>query len=425
MRRAFHAIGGLPRSEATLPDDTHEWGIGIFYGRTAVSVDFVGGVADRLPGTSGAAMAEQWFGAIPEGFESHSRRGRYPIVMAKLPAVSLLSARRVHAMLEASVPWWSAEIQTASSASLPVAAQQLADAKVAYENCFAKHIAAQMAAVQRNVRDGPEARREGRDPQLADRLLAGYGSHAETEVVDAIWRVARGQMELDEFIAVHGCHAPVQGELASHAWRDDPAPLHALIARYREMSEEESPARGNERRAAERAEAKRELLARLPRRSRLGARAALRMAARQIPLRGVGKAAAARAIDVGRAAAMRVGEHLASSGALETADDCFFLTVEEAVGASPDVSLAELVASRREARERYERIALPVSWRGQPEVVEDDSVRPRTGTASCTAPAPARGSWRAWCACCTIPPSRTSRRARSSSPPSPIRAGPR
>jgi phosphohistidine swiveling domain-containing protein len=374
MRRAFHAIGGLPGPEAELPADTREWGLGIFFGRTAVSVDFVGRVADRLPGTSGAAMAEQWFGAIPEGFESSPRRNRYPIVMAKLPVVAMLASGRVHELLEVSRPWWAAETQTALTASLPVAARQLANAKQAYENCYAKHIAAQMAGVQPMFELVQKLAEDAGEPELADKLLAGYGSHAETEVVDGIWRVSRGELQLDAFLAEHGCHAPVQGELASHAWREDPRPLRALISNYGEMSDDDSPARGDARRAAEREEAKRRLLAKLPRSSRLGATLTLRLAARQIPLRGVGKVAAARAIDVGRAAARRIGEHLTESGALAAPDDIFFLTVEEAVSASPAESLTDLVAERRETRASYEHTVLPISWRGKPDVLESSEL---------------------------------------------------
>lgn len=373
MRRAFHAIGGLSRAESLLPADTHRWSIAVFHGRTAVSVDFIGAVADRLPGTSGAAMAEQWFGTIPEGFTSSPKRARYPIVAARLPAAAALASPRVHALLAAARRWWSVETRLAPTASLDTAGAQLLQARQAYESCFARHIAAQMAAVQPAFEIVQKLAERAGLPELTDQLVSGYGSHAETEVVDAIWRVSRGEATAADLLAVHGCHAPVQGELASASWRQDRAALDALVARYRLLAEADGPQHVNQRRMTERVRAQEAVLAALPRRSRAGAALAFRMAARQIPLRGVGKAAAAYAIDVGRAAARRIGELLVDAGELERPEDVFLLTVEEAARGSVAGSTSDLVAERRAAREAHGRVVLPGSWRGRPAVVPVDA----------------------------------------------------
>src|SRR5215472_14341186 len=64
MRRGFSAIGALERSQRGLPTDPHDAMYGIFYGRVAAKVEFLGAMGDRLPGTSGAAIAEQFFGSL-------------------------------------------------------------------------------------------------------------------------------------------------------------------------------------------------------------------------------------------------------------------------------------------------------------------------------------------------------------------------
>lgn len=226
-----------------------------------------------------------------------------------------------------------------------------------------------MAAVQPLFEAVQKVGESAGRPELTDKLLGGHGSHAETEVVDAIWRLSLDELDLDAFLRSHGCHAPVQGELASPSWRQDPKPLLALVERYRYRgrSDDESPSAGAVRRAAEREAAERQVLAALPGRSRAGARLLLHVAARQIPLRGVGKAAAARAIDVGRAAAARMGEHLATAGVLEAPQDVFFLTVEEAARADLGTPLTDLIDERRTTRVEHERVNLPARWRGRPE----------------------------------------------------------
>ena len=54
MRRAFSAIGALERSQRRLPPDPREAMYGIFYGRVAAKVEFLGRWVDLLPGTSRA-----------------------------------------------------------------------------------------------------------------------------------------------------------------------------------------------------------------------------------------------------------------------------------------------------------------------------------------------------------------------------------
>ena len=122
------------------------------------------------------------------------------------------------------------------------------------------------------------------------------------------------------------------------------------------------------REARLRAEA--ELLAATPRLGRARARAVLKFAERQIPLREVGKAAFLQAIDVSRAAARSIGAGLAEKGALDDPEDVFYLTFDELRGEIPP-DARELAAERRRIRDGYLEAKLPDGvWSGEAEMVE-------------------------------------------------------
>ncbi|HEX6389747.1 MAG TPA: PEP-utilizing enzyme, partial [Solirubrobacteraceae bacterium] len=113
-------------------------------------------------------------------------------------------------------------------------------------------------------------------------------------------------------------------------------------------------------------ELQREVLAALPAARRPATRALLALAARLIPLRGVGKRSFLQSLDVARGAARRLGEQLAASGALDAADDVFGLTLDELTGTLP-ADAKELAAKRLARREEYRALSLPGDWHGVPE----------------------------------------------------------
>jgi pyruvate,water dikinase len=91
----------------------------------------------------------------------------------------------------------------------------------------------------------------------------------------------------------------------------------------------------------------------------------LDLAAKRIPMRGVGKRSFLQGIDGTRAAARRLGQLLAADGLLENPDDAFYLTWRELMlGPPPDAR--ELVALRRARRAEYQALVLPGSWTGTP-----------------------------------------------------------
>jgi pyruvate,water dikinase len=151
-----------------------------------------------------------------------------------------------------------------------------------------------------------------------------------------------------------------------------------MIARYAGRPDSESPFARDEETRRRLPAIQAALLAALPAVQRPAVRLLLRQAQRTVPLRGVGKASFLQALDVARAAARRIGEHLESSGRLERADDVFYLTAGEITEPLPG-DAKDRVAERRARRAEFQELDLPSSWRGVPEP------KLRTTTAASTA----------------------------------------
>jgi pyruvate,water dikinase len=195
-------------------------------------------------------------------------------------------------------------------------------------------------------------------------MLSGTGG-AEMAIVEDIWKASRGRLTAAEVTANHGFHGPLEGEISSRVWREAPAPLAAMIERYATRDDSDDPLARDREAKARLPRMQRELAAALPAVQRPAVLVLLRHAARTIPLRGVGKASFLQALDVARASARRIGEHLASAGALAEPDDVFYLTVAELTGPVPP-GARELVAGRRQRRAEYQRLELPSYWRDLP-----------------------------------------------------------
>jgi len=196
-------------------------------------------------------------------------------------------------------------------------------------------------------------------------IFSGSGSPEVAGLITSIWQASRSEREISDVQRLFGYHGPAEGELESLSWREDPAPLTALVRRYSELNADADPALAAVAHRRRRAELTTELLSALPTRKRPAARAVLALAARRIPLRGAAKESFLRAFDVARASARRVGQHLVEQGSIETADDVFFLSADEVLGSTPKGAV-ELIAKRRERRTRCLPYALPSHWSGSP-----------------------------------------------------------
>jgi len=366
MRRGFVAIGALSRREAALPTQQHQAMYAIFHGRAAAKVEFLGAMGDRLPGTSGAAIAEQFFGALPDDFVSRSTWHRLPVIAWRFPAAMTTSPRRVRGVRANTAAWWTRLSGAVDGLDLPAAQWFWREALGHFEAAFASHIVVMLACVQPAFDQLLRLAAASGQPELAAKMTAGQGSHVEVAMIEDLWAVSRGQRSLDAFLAAHGYHGPREGEISARVWREDPRPVQSLVDQYRRALDSESPTEVARARNGEAEIARRTVLSALPWSRRLAGSTVLAAAEKYLGLRGVGKAAFTQALDGCRMIARRIGVHLADSGSLTDPEDIFLLTAAEVAGCPAVHPLHEVVEVRRAERARCQAVSLPISWRGRP-----------------------------------------------------------
>jgi len=365
-RGAFASMGALTKAEAHYAGDPHQRVANIFYGRVAGKVNFLVAVGDRLPGTTGAAVAEQVVGAMPPELTSVHTRRRYPAIAVRFTYSFATINRRVRALAAQTQTWWSDNIGLTAQLDRPRATAQLMEANRRFDHIVTEHGLHVLCATQPIYDQLSQlVARSGLGEVTS--FMSGYGAHAESAIVTDMWAASRGRLTIEEVVRRHGYHGPNEGEISGHVWREDDTGLRKILQGYQAKSDDADPALGEARKRAEREELEARLLAGLPARKRPGARLVLRLAAAIIPMRGVGKAAFLQSLDMGRAAARRVGECLVTEGVLGDVEDVFYLTVDEV--AAPPAHARDLVARRRQRRAYYETLQIPPAWLGDPEPI--------------------------------------------------------
>ena len=364
-RRIAHSMGVFARSEVEPPTEAELYAT-LFYGRLAMRMEYLATVGDRFPGMSGQDAVKGLFAKVPDDMSFQPTKRRYPVIAVKLPVAFMLSDRRVRALATETDAWWRQRIPQLPTLTREPAAAWLAEGFERYDRCIVTHSLGLLASVQ-PMYDALSKLVESAGVGDVG-VLSGTGG-AEMAIVTDIWRAAQGEIGIDRVIANHGFHGPMEGEVSSRVWREDPTPLERLISEYGAREASDDPVR-RERETKLRADhVRRELIAALPRLKRPQAKLLLGLAARRIPMRGVGKRSYLQAIDVGRGSARVLGEHLARDGVIADPDDVFYLTKEELRG-EPPANAAELVGLRRERRAHYQEVDLPHSWRGIPDVAK-------------------------------------------------------
>ena len=367
LRRMSVDLGAYSRREAGVADATGADGryMGTFYGRMCGNITTFRALADRMPATSGDAFEEQIFGVRRTGEQSRPVRRRYPVVAARLPVAALRVPPRLVAARRANEAWWRAAVADPGT-DLPAALSSLAEAFRRFETLIHAQGLVGMLAQACFERVRALARAAGLDGAEAE-LVTGYGGMEETLLLTDLWRTARGGMGMAEFLAHHGFHGPSTGDITTPSWREDRAPLEALLPVYRDLPDDQAPDRRQAAQVASRRATETRLLAALPAVQRPAARLVLRLTARFVPLREVGKAAYVQAFDVARAAARAAGAALEKEGIIVDAGDVFFLTRHELCGALPD-DVTAVVTERRAFHEACRRVTIPEYWTGMPAV---------------------------------------------------------
>ena len=341
-----------------------------FYGRIALRMEYLAAVGDRMPGANGADMVANMFGRVPQTMTFAPTIRRYPIIAHKLPASMIRAPREVRRRAPHIDAWWRSSIAGLPELSYDASVAVLRDAVRRFDESLTWHSLALLAVVQPLLVELTK---------LVDRAgvgevgaLSGTGG-AEMAIISDIWKASRGTRTVAEVVANHGFHGPFEGEISSHVWREDPAPLQRMIEGYTTREESESPVLREQLVRQQLPYLQQQVLAALPLARRPAGRLLLTLAERTIPLRGVGKRSFLQSLDVARGTARRIGHHLAERGDLDSPEDVFYLTVDELTGILP-TGATDLVARRRARRLEYTTLRLPGSWRGVPSTTSPETV---------------------------------------------------
>ena len=325
MKGAFCDLGVLPRSAVRVPESVDDRFSAAVFGRFAANIDSLRRCADLMPGTSGDALEEQLLGSVRPGVQSQTSRRRYPVIAAKMGRTVVRLPRRIRRLRAETDQWWR---QVTAPGGIPdgaAARRVLQDAAGRFEDIMCPHAIVTLLGTGIFDEISKLAAASGR-AGLETSLITGYGDMEEAKAAAQLWEVSRNRRTLEEFVADHGYHGPVEAEISSRSWREDRTPLERLVKTYEGMAESAAPPARAAHQTGEREAAEQAVLGGLGPMGRRKAALLLRIARRYIPLREVGKAAFVQTIDAARAASRVIGRELADAGTLETPEDVYFLT---------------------------------------------------------------------------------------------------
>jgi pyruvate,water dikinase len=370
VRRAFGNLGALSGKDVAPPTSPDDKMSSAFFGLPTGNVSTFHRIGEAMPGTNGDTVVEQLFGELRQqglgGNKQRDRRAmlRYPVVAVKMPISAIRAARLIPGMRKDYRQWWRSAAYANPPATLLGATELLRESARRFIEIGAQH--ALISLVGQALAEQLELLAEkvwGSRAGSPD-LMTGYGAMEETATMGDIWSVAHDEMTFDEFLARHGYHGPDEGNLTSRSWREDPTPARRLVERYK-TSEVAHPRAREAAQAARRAQAEARLLAGLKGADRAKAKLVMRLAKATIPMRELGKAGFLHGVDGARCAARLIGAHLVEAGFVNEVEDVFFLTYAE-LDAGVSGPCQELVAERRADHLRYETLAVPASWIGNP-----------------------------------------------------------
>jgi len=364
VRRAFHSMGLLRSDELGLGRRAEDRFMVAFYGRTVANIEAMRRIGDRTPGTSGNALEQQLFGVVRPGVADSPDRSRLAAAVVRMPWM-LTRLRSRQARHTADVLAWWRRAAMDPPADLAAARGLLVCARTLYSRSFELSTLASMVVQALYDQVVELAVGTGRDG-LEHRLVTGYATILETGMLSELWDLARNCGDLTSFLLRHGYHGPGEGQLDSRVWREDPAPLLALLPRYAALPADAHPREVLARRTRIREEAETEFRAALPRTRRAGASVVLRLARIYLPQREIGKSNYTRSLDGARIAARRLGRALTTAGILDEPDDVFGLTYDEVTGPAAPGDARKRAAERAALRHDYSTTTLADRWTGPP-----------------------------------------------------------
>jgi pyruvate,water dikinase len=206
------------------------------------------------------------------------------------------------------------------------------------------------------------------EPGAENTLVAGDAGLDENRMLTSLWSVGRGEVPLASFLAEFGFHGPDEGSVESWSWRERPELLDAVLAAYAGAPDGQAPDRITERVAAAREARLARLLSAADEERAASLQALVAQATGRMTYRELGKATFLRGLDLVRMGARCGGESLARDGVLASADDVWYLTLDELLADPMPVSQAE-IDTRRAERDSYRTITVPPVFLGQPDPV--------------------------------------------------------
>lgn len=371
---SMYALGVISKDGVRVSPDTNDHGLAVFYGRQALNLDAIRKTLSNLPGVDADDFERDLAGTVRENapqFPSNPRR--VPVLAVKAPRTLLRHRRRILRQYDAVREWWVNEVlDVGANRAEPVGRpiDRLVRGRQEFGEMFKIH------CVTRFVFQGVqsvifEAAGKVGDESLAARLMSGVGGVNETRMTDDLWRIGRGELDVETFVRNWGYHGPNEGNLFTRSWREDPTPVEVMARSYARRADAERPLRREERAMAGAAEAEAQLLEAVSRLQRPVMRWLLQRTRSIVRTLHVGKAGYLMALDGARAGARAFGAEQVDKGVFNEVDDVFFFTVEECEqidrNALPEV--AEIIRQRRETRAEYLRMKLPITFYGMPEAV--------------------------------------------------------
>lgn len=368
-RAGIYDFGVLSRSALVVPADPNQWATACFYGRQAMNVDRARELAGLLPGMTGDDFERDLLGSVrADATPTRSDPTRLPFVMVKGPLAVVRQRWAPQRTHDEQMKWWRAAVLPGDPAD---AAALMADSATRFTAVMRAHVRTRM--ILNGLRSQVESitARLGRS-DLVPTLLAGYGGVIETRLADDVWSLGQGHLSVTEFLERHGFHGPNEGNVIGHSWREDPEAVVRIAAVHAGRPEAERPRARADRAVAARERAEVELLKGLPAVRRQLFRRLLQFTGNQVRSVELTKAAFLTAVDGCRASATTLGKELVEAEKLDSPDDTFYLTTDEMLGPLP-LNVRELVAFRRQRRDEYRAVEIPVIFTGmpQPVAVED------------------------------------------------------
>ncbi|MGH2726272.1 MAG: hypothetical protein ACRDKS_04770, partial [Actinomycetota bacterium] len=232
LRGAFADIGAIPVGDVRVFEDIDRHFIAMFYGHFAGNLDMMRFIGDQMPGSSGDAVEEQYFGESRKGIPSARNLGRIPIVLGKLPVNAWRAKRRLQGLRGEVDRWWRWAVAPGSTRDADGARDVFRQAKRYWQVVCRPHTVVSMIA-QGLFEQARRVCDAAGKPGLELRVVSARSDVYEARMIADLWDVAHGVKPMDAFLADHGFHGPAEGELSSKSWREDAGPLLPLLDIYR------------------------------------------------------------------------------------------------------------------------------------------------------------------------------------------------